>query len=137
MTGYINGGLESIHFATSQAYYSLIVFVTDDIDFKIGTSIYSNFTLASESERYRLDYLSVSEGVDGLAAMRGRPFSALGNDPEGCAQLHNVAWWYDVNCSTPMIYNDNQRIFYPDKSNPSSILEFRFMEATLRFEGLK
>ena len=137
LRGYLNGGLEGIHSATSQAYYTLRFKVYITSPYSVTITHYHNFTLASESERYRLDYLSVSGGPDGLAAMRGRPFSALGNDPEGCAQLHNVAWWYDVNCSTPMIYNANKKITYPNDTYPTVLLECDTINSYLLFEGLK
>ena len=137
MLGYVNAGLESIHIATSQAHYTLRLSLYIINPISVSKTYYHNFTLASESERYRLDYLSVSGGPDGLAAMRGRPFSALGNDPEGCAQLNNVAWWYDVNCSTPMIYNANKKITFPNDTYPTILTEYDTLLSYLDFEGVK
>ncbi|XP_041366711.1 uncharacterized protein LOC121381459 [Gigantopelta aegis] len=139
LPGYTNGGLESIHIATSQGYYTLKVVMIRNTPVSKVTSYYHNFTLASASERYRLDYLSVTGGQDGLAAMNGRPFSAVGNDLDGCAQRHNVAWWYTADCTAPifMIYNDNGKVSFPSKMDPRVIVDYDSTRMYLSFEGLK
>ncbi|XP_041372888.1 fibrinogen C domain-containing protein 1-like [Gigantopelta aegis] len=92
-------GNTNIHRITSQGYYDLRI---DLEDFEGNTSyaMYTNFSLASEQEYFRLSLGEYSgDAGDGLGKHNGQRFSAkdkdLDVDPgKSCAQRYKGGWWY-------------------------------------------
>lgn len=94
-------GLEKIHQITRSGNYELLVVLKDFVGF-VKTALYSNFTISSEYDKYRLTYdgfLGGSAG-DSLAPSNGMMFSTPDSDNDinqvvpSCADYYRSGWWF-------------------------------------------
>ncbi|KAI0239866.1 Ficolin-1, partial [Lamellibrachia satsuma] len=92
-------GNDYLHDLTSQAHYTLRI---DMEDFENNTryAVYSNFAVASESDKYKLSLGTFSGTAEIRYATYSAGFSFSTKDrnsdvySEHCAQLYKGAWWY-------------------------------------------
>ncbi|XP_061196731.1 ficolin-2-like [Saccostrea echinata] len=96
-------GLDNIHTLTSQGEYVLRI----DMEYnsQVYYAMYSDFTISSESDYYRMNYANFLEGNTGnaLSWHKGQPFTTRDRDNDGnsgsygnpnCAIAFYGAWWY-------------------------------------------
>ncbi|KAI0234159.1 Ficolin-2, partial [Lamellibrachia satsuma] len=91
-------GNDNLHDLTSQAHYTLRV---DMEDFEDNTryAVYSNFTVASEGDKYKLSVGAYNETAgDSFTGHAGYSFSTKDRDNDvyhgHCAQRFKGGWWY-------------------------------------------
>uniref|UniRef100_A0A8C5QGX0 Fibrinogen C-terminal domain-containing protein n=1 Tax=Leptobrachium leishanense TaxID=445787 RepID=A0A8C5QGX0_9ANUR len=95
-------GNENLHRLTSTGNYDLRIDFTD-FDIKHTYATYSSFSVAGESEKYKLSFSRFTGGTagDSLGHHKNRPFTTKDqhNDAHtaNCATLYKGAWWYG-NC---------------------------------------
>ncbi|XP_019619720.1 PREDICTED: fibrinogen C domain-containing protein 1-like [Branchiostoma belcheri] len=89
-------GNDKLHRLTEQKAYGLRVDMEDTAG-DTAYAAYSSFSIADESDRYRITVGGYSGTAgDSLAYQNGMGFSTKDNDnyPYNCAQTYKGAWWY-------------------------------------------
>ncbi|KAL8602054.1 hypothetical protein ACOMHN_007324 [Nucella lapillus] len=99
-------GLENLHYLTSQAPYTLTIFLTD----KDGNqkANYTEFVVGDEASSYSLSFDDFRTDFDNPCTALGRGFMKDGKpprfvtkdqDPEQCVKLRAAPGWYDDICT--------------------------------------
>ena len=92
-------GLEALHNLTSNGHWTLRVDLKAS-DGDRGYAKYTNFTIGSKQEKYKLMLNKFSGSLeDGLTYHKGMPFSTPDNDNDryslNCAFRSKGGWWYN------------------------------------------
>ncbi|XP_071106328.1 fibrinogen-like protein 1 [Haliotis cracherodii] len=101
-------GLNMLHYVTTNRPHQFIVIVhfNEAGEIHWRQRFYKNFTVTSEVDGYRFDFLSSQPNVggkdrkleDGLSALQGARFSTYDTDNDlsgdNCADIHQSGWWF-------------------------------------------
>ena len=105
-------------------------------DGEVGYAEYKNFKLASETDRYRLQYGDfVGDVGDSLYASKGEQFSTADQDNDGagfnCALSWKGGWWYR-SCFEANLNNDYYKGVEGSPTNAEGVMPQRMSWKTWR-----